>query len=118
MRKILILIVLFSLSGCFIDSGTWDNDEDNWERIFYGEKPDDIIVNNSRFWKSPHWSYEYSFFIEIENNPKFISKIIKENNLVRIKNKMKNKDLMFFFSDKPEWFLPESIEAANLSAAF
>ena len=65
--------------------GTWEDNDDNWERIFYEEKPENITVNNSWFWQSSHWTYEYCFFIEIKNNPQFISKLIEENNLVKLK---------------------------------
>src|SRR5690606_32549419 len=103
-------IVLFMVTGCFFDSGTWDNDEDNWERIFYTEKPDDIVINNSRFWKSSHWTYEYYFFIEIQKNKAFASKIIKENNL----RKAAVKEDPDFFGDKPDWFLPQDIDKYEL----
>ena len=83
MRKVLAVIVLFMMTGCFLGSGTWDNDEGNWRRIFGEEKPDEIHVNNSRFWKSPHFTNEYSFFIEIQKDKWFLAKIKREGHSKR-----------------------------------
>ncbi|MEE1899928.1 PRKCSH domain-containing protein [Flavobacterium rakeshii] len=113
MKKAFYILLLFILSGCFM-GGTWEDNDDNWERIFYEEKPENITVNNSWFWQSSHWTYEYCFFIEIKNNPQFISKLIEENNLGKVENTEIDNDLLYFFSDKPEWFIPRDIKAYDV----
>ncbi len=48
MKKAFYILLLFMLSGCFM-GGTWEDNDDNWERIFYEEKPDNITIVNSWF---------------------------------------------------------------------
>lgn len=69
MRSLITIALIAAASvGC---GGTWENDPNNWQRIFRDEKPPDIQVVNSFFWQSSHWSYEFSYHIHIAPNARF-----------------------------------------------
>jgi hypothetical protein len=48
------------LTGC---GGTWVDDKRNFDRVFGFGKIPDVQVVHSYYWKSPHWSTEYQYFI-------------------------------------------------------
>ena len=63
-----LLIVGLNLGGC---SGTWVDDQDNFKRIFGFDKPSDVEVRHSYYWKSPHWSTEYRYYIALRGSINF-----------------------------------------------
>jgi hypothetical protein len=69
--QVLIAVVfMLPLSGC---GGTWVDDESNFKRIFGFDKPNDVQILHSYYWKSPHWSTEYQYYIALRSSNSFTS---------------------------------------------
>lgn len=98
--KILLTVILFTSCG-----GTWENDDDNWGKTFGEEKPQNINLINSYFWKSSHWTYEFITYMEIEYNQEWLKKMTNDYEM--------EASLTFshseigFEEDKPKWFAPK-----------
>jgi hypothetical protein len=58
------------MTGC---GGTWVDDEGNFNRVFGFDKPNEVQVLHSYYWKSPHWSTEYQYYIALRASTKFAS---------------------------------------------
>ena len=56
------------MGGC---GGTWVDDEGNFKRVFGFDKPNDVQVLHSYYWKSPHWSTEYQYYIALRTSASF-----------------------------------------------
>jgi hypothetical protein len=67
---LVVTAILLISGGC---GGTWVDDEGNFKRIFGFDKPTDVQIQHSYYWKSPHWSTEYQYFIALRGSPKFVS---------------------------------------------
>jgi len=100
--------LLLCLLGC--SSGTWENDSGNWERAFQTQKPDDVTVLHSKYWRSPHWSYEFEYFFEIEQNDKLKEQLFTQNKLVKLKGKAAEEAKKKSFGESPKWFAPEAVD--------
>ena len=48
--------------------GNWTDDPDNWGRAFQSSKPDDVEVVHSYYYRSPHFTYEFSYYFHIRAN--------------------------------------------------
>lgn len=107
---ILFLSLLIPLGGCG-SSGTWDDAPENWTRAFRSKKPKDVNVIHSRYWRSPHWTYEFEYFFEIERNDKLNAQLFSQNRLKKIEGKEAEEAMSDFFGGKPKWFIPQ--EAAK-----
>ena len=55
------------LVGCH-KSGTWRDDTGIWKRIFRVEKPANVTVVHSWFWRSPHFTYEFEYYLQVEKS--------------------------------------------------
>jgi hypothetical protein len=106
----IIFFLIFSLStSCgYLQSGTWEDDPKNWERIYSVKKPEDIRVIHSWYWRSPHWSLEQEFFIEIEYNDQVLKSFFSKGNLEQIKNGNALKIESDLDQNKPKWFSPKT----------
>ncbi len=102
-KKYLILIlVLAIITSC--GSGTFENDSKTWSKVFNEDKPKNVEIINSRFWKSTHWTYEFEVFLEFKADKKIINKyFIKYDSLINPKKEDYHKLDNYFF-DKPKWF--------------
>lgn len=58
--------------GC---GGTWVDDQGNFKRIFGFDKPGDVQIQHSYYWKSPHWSTEYRYYIALRGSAKFANEL-------------------------------------------
>ena len=66
-----------------------------------GEKPDkNLNIEYGKYWRSPHWSYEYKFYLKFKPSKIWWNEFLKTNNL---KKDMKNNSK---FTDVPAWFNP------------
>lgn len=104
MKKLLIILafILF-FASC---GGTYENDNSTWEKVFGEEKPNDVVLKNSFFWKSSHWTYEFEVFLEIEYNQKWLQKIVDE-----FQFELYEKSDAFsvcYVNDKQKWFIPKT----------
>ncbi len=99
--------ILISLTLCSC-GGTWENDDSSWEKTFGEEKPEDIELINSYFWKSSHWTYEYEVCMEIKYNQKWLLKMIDEYDMEA--TTIFSLDQIGFVNGKPSWFAPKTDE--------
>jgi hypothetical protein len=112
MKKSAYLLILllgsFSLVGCH-ESGTWKDDSKNWKRIFRASKPADVTVIHSQFWRSPHWTYEFEYFLQVAHNDEFKKTLFHFNKLKQLTTDEEPHNAVDFFGEKPIWFLPKAI---------
>jgi hypothetical protein len=108
-----VLAVLILLStGCgYVMSGTWDDDPKNWSRAFRSAKPPDVLVVHSRYWRSPHWSYEFEYFFEIAPNAALKAQLFGANNLRQLTGKDAIEAQAKVFGAAPPWFAPKSLDS-------
>jgi hypothetical protein len=105
---IIFFTVLLLLTAC--SSGTWEDDSKNWERIYNQDKPDNVNVIHSWYWRSSHWSYEYEFYIETDSNKQILESFISKADLVQIEDPTKVPTYELFPDDKPKWFVPKPLD--------
>ena len=109
MRRTFIVLLLMCLTGCH-ESGTWQDDPGNFERVFNIEKPVDVTVVNSWYWRSPHWTYEFAYFLHIRGNVDFQDRLIQRNKLKRMPAGGEKNDITNFADEKPAWFIPGTLD--------
>jgi hypothetical protein len=115
-RKIhgLSLVAMLTLGGCCcLTSGTWEDDSGNWERAFKSTKPDDVKIVHSKHWRSPHWTYEFAYFFEIEANAKLKEQMFTQNKLRQLagSDAANAKEDTW---DPPAWFAPKAVDAYDV----
>ena len=112
MRAFIFLALLPFLSGCH-ESGTWQNDPKNWKRVFGDDQPKDIKVLHSWYWRSPHFTYEFEYFLAIAPNDTFRKRALEPGKLLDFTptSKEEREQVLRFFHDKPSWFIPKPIES-------
>jgi hypothetical protein len=103
-RLLLMAGLLLVLSGC---GGTWVDDEGNFNRIFGFDKPKDVVVLHSYYWKSPHWSVEYNYFIGLQVPPKFAAGLVSPELMTAVASDQTLLDSCG--TKRPQWFLPKSL---------
>jgi hypothetical protein len=102
--RILPLALLLVLPSC---GGTWSDDPGNFSRVFGFSKPQDVEVLHSYYWKSPHWTVEYSYFISLRPSPKFVTGLTSPELMTSVPP---DAEVLSSCGDKPpQWFLPKSL---------
>jgi hypothetical protein len=106
---LLVTLMLFDAGCGYFKAGTWEDDPGNWKRAFHSTKPEDVTVVHSKYWRSPHWTYEFQYFFEIAPNPKLKEQLFSKNKLRLITGNQAAKAKGNFFGDAPSWFAPRSV---------
>jgi hypothetical protein len=102
-RSVIVAICSLVLVSC---GGKWDEDAKNWSRAFNGQTcPADVKIVHSRYYRSPHFTYEAYYYFEITASKAFLDAWLK--GLVQT---TPSKDNLGLLPDKPVWFLPKAIE--------
>ena len=100
-----IAVVLLTFTAC--SSGSWDDDPKNWSRAFGGQKrPPGVKIIHSRYWKSPHFTYEAEYFFEFTAPAKFLEDWIASQKLILTVPTKQNTPPYF---EKPDWFTPKPV---------
>jgi hypothetical protein len=102
--RILSLALLLVLPGC---GGTWIDDDGNFNRVFGFSKPQDLEVLHSYYWKSPHWTVEYIYFISLKASPKFVTGLTSPELMTSVPSGAEG--LRSCGDKPPKWFLPKSL---------
>jgi hypothetical protein len=108
MRVVFILIAAVLLAGCH-ESGTWKDDARNWKRIFRAPKPEDITVVHSWFWRSPHFTYEYEYYIQIQKHAEVRRRLLTMNPMKQLIQDTELHDAAVRSQRRPTWFAPKPI---------
>ena len=74
--------------------------------MFGFNQPEDVRVPHSYYWKSPHWTVEYSYFIEIQPSSKFVTGLTAKELMVAAEPDPK---LLDSCGIRPQWFLPKPL---------
>jgi hypothetical protein len=99
-----VILLVLVLNGC---GGTWVDDSRNFERVFGFSKPHDVDVIHSYYWKSPHWSTEYRYFIALQPSSKFTSGLTTPELMT---SAIPDATAIDACGDKrPQWFLPKPL---------
>jgi len=106
-KRLLVWSVVFLvlvLNGC---GGTWVDDSRNFDRVFGFSRPPDVHVIHSYYWKSPHWSTEYRYFIALEPSSKFTNGLTSPELMTAA---IPDATAIDACGDKrPQWFLPKPL---------
>lgn len=116
-RRLCPLLVLLTCltAGCgYFMAGTWEDDPGNWGRAFGSTKPPDVKVVHSKYWRSPHFTYEYSYFFEIAPNAALKSQLFGQNKLKQLTGADADNAKRDAGSSAPKWFAPKDAIAYEL----
>jgi hypothetical protein len=105
---ILAVLVTVSAVGCH-ESGIWQDDAGNWKRIFREKKPATIKVIHSWFSRSPHFTYEFEYFLQVETNVDFQKRLLSKNPLKQVKPVTDLHHVAVWSQNRPNWFAPKPI---------
>ena len=108
MRVILLILAAVLLVGCH-ESGAWKDDAQNWKRIFRVTKPDDITVTHSLFWRSPHFAYEYEYYIQVQKDADLQKRLLTMNSMTEIVGDMELQRATAWSQQRLNWFAPKPI---------
>lgn len=73
-------------------------------------KPEDVVVVHSKYWRSPHFTFEFQYFFHIKANQAMHRELFGSGELEQIEDTKKISEAFSFFDDKPDWFLPKPPE--------
>ena len=102
-KSVSVILILVCVAGC---GGTWVDDPGNFRRVFGFNQPDEVTVLHSYYWKSPHWTTEYSYFIAMQPSSKFLAGLTSNELMVPAKPEPK---LLESCGTRPTWFLPKPL---------
>jgi hypothetical protein len=108
MRVVIANLVILLLTGCH-ESGTWKDDARNWKRIFGVAKPDDITVTHSWFWRSPHFTYEYEYYLQVQKQPDLQKRLFAMNPMTEVVSEKELREVTAWSQHRPDWFAPKPI---------
>lgn len=92
------------LTAC---GGTWVDDPQNFKRVFSFDKPQDVTVLHSYYWKSAHWTTEYRYYIALRGSRKFADGLTDQSLMTPVSRDPAK--IESCGSDKPNWFLPKTL---------
>ena len=94
------------LTGC---GGEWVNDKGNFKRVFGFEKPAGVRVEQSYYWKSPHWSTEYSYYMALDAPADFVLHLTDSQLMTPVAPETAASAECTSSNLKPSWFMPNSL---------
>jgi hypothetical protein len=107
--RLLVFAALVSVGCGYFVSGTWEDDPGNWGRAFQSTKPPDVVVVHSKYWRSPHWSYEFEYYFEIAPNAGLKRQLFSANKLRRVTGSEAEKIRGKVLPNAPAWFAPKRV---------
>jgi len=108
MRVFAIVISSFLVVGCH-ESGTWQDDARNWKRIFRAPKPADVTVVHSWFWRSPHFTYEYEYYVHIKRHSDLQKRLLTMNPMKQVVDDKELQKTASWPQHRPDWFAPKPV---------
>jgi hypothetical protein len=110
--SVTLLLSCLLLTGCgYFYSGTWEDDPDTWERVYGYEKPNEIQVVHSWYWRSPHFTMEYELYMETTLNKDIIHSFLSKGDMVQRPGYVNESvgDLVDY-DTRPAWFGPKTLD--------
>jgi len=108
MRAFVAILGVLFLTGCH-ESGTWKDDARNWKRIFRAAKPDEVKVTRSWFWRSPHFTYEYEYYLQVQKNTDLQKRLLTMNPMTEVVAEKQLREVTAWSQNRPEWFAAKPI---------
>lgn len=107
--EVMIAFAVLGASCGYLKSGTWEDDPRNWGRAFDSEKPTYVEVVHSKYWRSPHFTYEFEYFFEIsDRRGEFKKELFSRNSLVKLPPSEAAEARDHCFGEPPPWFVPRA----------
>ncbi len=110
-KRIQVLIVAalsLTYGACgYFKAGKWEDDRRNWSRAFGGDVPNGWSVIHSRYWRSPHFTYEagYYFAVKVSASSER-QKLMKQPDLTRYEaDQLTHMNVPC--GERPNWFAPK-----------
>ncbi len=92
------------------EAGKWEDDAGNWYRMFQEEKPSDVEIIHSLYWRSDHFTDEFMFFAEVKASAGWRSGYFKKYKLEPVHPaKARSFRTDTSCSLTPGWFVPGPI---------
>ncbi len=92
------------------NAGTWVDDPQNWYRAFREPLPAQVKVIHSKYWRSDHFTFEFSYYFEVAATPEWRDAFLKQRGLTRVPASMARSFRTNMHSDDaPGWFAPEPV---------
>lgn len=114
-RNFLLAVFLILLSGCG-DSGTWQDDEQNWMRAFQQEQPKDVTVVHSWYCRTAHFTHESQYFFQLAASDKLRQSFGNPARVLVVSTDDKNAQeaLLLALYQRPAWFAPKPVSAYEI----
>ena len=98
-------ILISSLFSCgYFMSGTWQDDNENWNRVYHYDLPDSVEIIHSFYWRSAHWTLEQEYFFQLKYDEEIINSFLSKGGMKLHEDNIE--PLLRYFNDKPSWFAP------------
>lgn len=92
-------------------SGSWEDDPQNWYRAFGEPQPPDVKVVHSKFWRSDHFTAEFIYYFEIEAPPEWKAAYFKKRGLTVVPpSSARDFRTSVHSDDTPVWFAPGPVD--------
>lgn len=93
------------------EAGTWEDDVLNWNRAFGEQPPADIKVIHSKYWRSDHFTVEFTYYFEVEPTPEWKDSFLKKHGLDYVSPAVaRSFRADTHIDDTPDWFAPEPVD--------
>ena len=110
------ILAFFALQADGIrQAGTWEDDPKNWNRAFNEDLPAQVKVIHSKYWRSNHFTEEFTYYFEIEATPEWRDAFLKKLGLTRVSpSAARSFRTTIHSDDTPDWFAPDPVEAYDV----
>lgn len=113
-NALLLAGLLAAAAGCCCigaGSGTWEDDPANYRRAWGEDKPADVDLVHSWYWRSPHFTREEAYFFQFRKHAQWPQAFVAANDMAPAVSGPAGlkPDLPPF--EKPAWFLPKPLDA-------
>jgi len=94
-----------------LHAGTWEDDPKDLNRAFNEDKPTQVKVIHSKYWKSNHFTDEHIYYFEVEAAPEWRVAYLKKHGFTLVSPVTARSFRTNIHSDDtPNWFAPDPVE--------
>ena len=96
-------------------AGTWQDDPKNWYRAFNEEQPAEVKVVHSRYWRSDHFTVEFTYYFEVQATPEWKDAFLRKHSLALVSPSTARSFRTDIDSDDtPNWFAPDPVDSYDV----